>query len=150
MRTDAPRPRRKASNPAEAPRGGPVGPASALAWGRPRREFLEEQAERAAKAGAAQALVVDAEAELRQAQARARSAEDAAAALARLRAELQGIEALRPASPHGLRLGDVVVAAPGFEAALSAVLGPLVDATAAPDEQAALRAVDAAQPQTTP
>ena len=144
-----PAPARDARRTAEETRRAAVVAASSLASVRTRREFLEEQAERAAKAGAAAALVVDAEAELRQAETRARSAEDAAAALARLRGELKGIEALRPDSPYGLRLGDVVAAAPGFEAALSAVLGPLVDATAAPDEQAALRAVDGAERQTT-
>src|SRR2546423_570688 len=142
-------PARDARRTAEETRRAAVVAASSLASVRTRREFLEEQAERAAKAGAAAALVADAEAELRQAERRARSAEGAAATLARLRAELEGIEALRPASPHGLRLGDVVTAAPGFEAALSAVLGPLVDATAAPDEQAALRAIDGAERQTT-
>src|SRR5207249_3207146 len=40
-------------------------------------------------------------------------------------------------------------AAPGFEAALAAVLGPLVDATAALDEEAAWRAISGAERQTT-
>src|SRR6266566_7502763 len=78
-------PARDARRTAEETRRAAVVAASSLASVRTRREFLEEQAERAAKAGAAAALVVDAEAELRQAETRARSAEDAAAALARLR-----------------------------------------------------------------
>ena len=144
-----PAPVRDARRTAEDTRRAAVVAASSLASVRTRREFLEEQAERAAKAGAAAALLADAEAELRQAETRTRSAEDAAATLARLRAELDGIEALRPASPQGLRLGDIVTAAPGFEAALAAVLGPLVDATAAPDEEAAWRAISGAERQTT-
>jgi len=47
------------------------------------------------------------------------------------------------------RVGDVVVARPGYEAALSAVLGPLVDAWAAPDAASALTAVRSAQNQVT-
>src|SRR5437899_47410 len=144
-----PAPVRDARRTAEDTRRAAVVAASSLASVRTRREFLEEQAERAAKAGTAAALLADAEAELRQAETRTRSAEDAAATLARLRAELDGIEALRPASPPGLRVGDIVTAAPGFEAALAAVLGPLVDATAAPDEEAAWRAITGRERQTT-
>src|SRR5439155_9062837 len=142
-------PTREARRAADEARRAAAVAASSLASVRTRREFLEEQAEHAAKAAAAAGLVGDAEAALEQAEARARSAERAAASLARLRAELEGIEALRPSSPHGLRLGDVITAHAGFEAALSAVLGPLVDAIAAPDEDAAMRAIKAAQHQTT-
>src|SRR5207237_10939346 len=70
-------------------------------------------------------------------------------ALAGARAELAGVEARRPASRHGLRLGDVITAHAGFEAALSAVLGPLVDAIAAPDEETAMRAISGSEHQTT-
>ncbi|MDQ6743959.1 MAG: AAA family ATPase, partial [Candidatus Dormibacteraeota bacterium] len=80
----------------------------------------------------------------------ARSASAAAARVAGLRAEIQGLDALRPAPAGGLhRLGDVVLARPGYEAALSAVLGPLVDAWTAPSGDAAQAAATSAGEQAT-
>jgi chromosome segregation protein len=56
----------------------------------------------------------------------------------RLRSELEGLDTLRPEPAPGLeRLCDVVTPKPGYEAALSAVLGPLLDALVARDESAA-------------
>ena len=75
---------------------------------------------------------------------------EAAAEVARLRAELQGLEALRPAPRAELtRVGDVLIAEEGYEAALAAVLGPLVDAWAAADQRAAAAAARRGKIQTT-
>jgi chromosome segregation protein len=112
---------------------------SALAAARTRRQFLEESL------GRLEPVVAAAERELEGARAaataaagEAEAAATAAAELARVRAELEGLEALRPEPQGGLRrVGDVVLARPGWEAALSAALGPLVDAWAAPDAAAA-------------
>src|SRR5947209_2449052 len=49
----------------------------------------------------------------------------------------------------GGRVGDVLIAHPGYEAALAAVLGPLLDAWAAPDEAVAEEAVRRSKSQTT-
>ena len=144
-----PAPAREARHAAESARRAAVAAASSLASVRTRREFLEEQAARAAEAGKAAAELVEAEASLGQAEARARDAQDAATALARLRAELEGIDALRPASAHGMRLGEVVTPEPGYEEALGAVLGALVDAIVVPDEASALRSVAEARQQLT-
>src|SRR5205823_2274311 len=80
----------------------------------------------------------------------AREASDASTQLRRLRAELDGLEALRPtAAPQLKPLGDVIVARAGHEAALSAVLGPLVEAWAAPDQAAATRFATSGKDQVT-
>jgi chromosome segregation protein len=84
------------------------------------------------------------DAELAQAEQKARAAEEAAVALARLRSELDGIQALSPPETSGVRLRDVITAEPGYEAAVTAVLGPLLDAIASPDEHAATESVKAA------
>jgi chromosome segregation protein len=76
---------------------------------------------------------------------RHRAADDAAANLARLRSELEG----RGDAPLGLRLRDVITAESGYEAALAAALGPLLDAVVAPDEAVAVDSVKAADRQTT-
>jgi len=144
-----PAPAHDARRVADEARRAAVVATSSLASVRTRREFLEEQAAQAAKAAAAAELVAEAEGVLEQADARRRSTERAVAALARARAELEGIEALRPASLHGLRLGDVITAHAGFEAALSAALGSLVDAIVAPDEATAMRALGASEHQMT-
>jgi chromosome segregation protein len=108
--------------------------ASRLASTRTRRQFLEETVSRL------EASVTSAEAGLPAAEEAARAAED----LVRLRAELGGLDALLPAPRAGLRrLGDVITAQPGYEAALSAVLGPLVDAWIATDREAARRGASA-------
>ena len=123
--------------------------ASALAGLRTRREFLEEQSALLEKAAGAAAEIPPAEAVLAEAEKRALKAEQAALALARLRSEMEGIEALRPALSGGVRLGEVLSAQPGYEAALAAVLGPLVDAIAAPNEAAAAESVAASDRQLT-
>ncbi len=65
--------------------------------------------------------------------------------LAKLRSELEGVDH----APSGVRLRDVITAEAGYEAALAAALGPLLDAVVAPDEAAALDSVKAADRQTT-
>ncbi|HEX2681985.1 MAG TPA: AAA family ATPase, partial [Candidatus Dormibacteraeota bacterium] len=60
------------------------------------------------------------EPELREAEMRARDAEESMLKLARLRSELEGIEALRPSGADGLRLRDVIIAEDGYEGALKA------------------------------
>ena len=124
---------------------------AAVASTRTRRQFLEDSLARL------EARVVPAEAELPGAEAEsgaaAEAAREAAAAAARvsgMRAEIEGLDALRPAPRGGLRrLGDVVIARPGYEAALSSVLGALVDAWTAPDAPAAEQAAAAGAEQAT-
>jgi chromosome segregation protein len=114
---------------------------SALAGVRTRREFLEDQAARMEKLAAAAERIPAAEAEVDLAKHEAEAAEAAVVAIARLRSELEGLDALRSASAPGMeRLSDVLAAEPGYEAALAAVLGPLMEAAVAGDERAALRA----------
>ncbi|HSP08868.1 MAG TPA: AAA family ATPase, partial [Candidatus Dormibacteraeota bacterium] len=113
--------------------------ASSLAALRTRREFLEEQVARLDAMAAAARLIPDAEAELARARGEAETAETAAVTVTRLRSELEGLSALRPEAGPGLvRLSDVLTPAPGYEAALSAVLGPLVDALVEQDEHGAV------------
>jgi chromosome segregation protein len=124
---------------------------SALAGARTRRQFLEESAARL------ESRVVPAEATLPAATARAADAAavagraaDAATAVIRIRAELDGFSALWPEpAPDRRRVGDVLTAAPGWEAALSAALGGLVDAWVAPDPASAEAAAAGAGPQRT-
>ncbi len=111
---------------------------STIAALRTRREFLEEQAARIDSVAHAVQQLPAIEAELEEAKREAAKAESAVVMAARLRSELEGLDALRPEPAPGLtRLGDVITAEPGYEAALSAVLGPLVDALVAVDEQSA-------------
>jgi chromosome segregation protein len=111
---------------------------SSLAGLRTRREFLEQQVARLQAGAEAAARIPEAESALASARAEAAAAESAAVSIARLRSELEGLEALRPATDAGLvRLGDVVVAEPGYERALSAALGSLADALVAADEEVA-------------
>jgi chromosome segregation protein len=144
-----PTPARDARRNAEGARRAVMVAASALAAVRTRREFLEEQLANAEKAAEAAGRVVVAEAALQQAEDHARAAEKALANLARLRAELEGIEVLRPASANGLPLADVITPRRGYEAALSAALGALLDAIVATDEGAALRSISGAENQVT-
>ncbi|HYM67664.1 MAG TPA: hypothetical protein VEW68_10260, partial [Patescibacteria group bacterium] len=102
--------------------------ASSLAGLRMRREFLESQAIQLKTVEAAAAEVPGAEAELAQAARRLGDSEEAALALARMTSEMDGLDSLRPSAGDGLRLGEVLTAEPGYEAALTAVLGPLADA----------------------
>src|SRR5258708_6549115 len=121
---------------------------SSLAGLRTRREFLEEQVAHIKEMAVAAAEIPEAEAAVANAAERARKAEEAAVTVARMRSELQGIDALRPTG-HGTRLGEVLIAKAGYEAALSAVLGPLVDAVVASDETSALTTASAADSQIT-
>jgi len=100
---------------------------SAHAGLRMRREFLEGQAAQAREMEAAAAELPGAEREREEAAAELLAADGAAVSLARVRSGLEGLDALRPGG-DGVRLGDVLTAEHGYEAALSAVLGPLVDA----------------------
>src|SRR5256886_999541 len=123
--------------------------ASSVAGLRTRREFLEEQSVQVGRAAAAASTLADAETSAAHAVERAKRAEQATVAVARLRAELEGIDALRPPSAQGLRLGEVITARPGSEAALSAVLGALVDAIVAEDEGSAAQSVKGVDQQVT-
>jgi chromosome segregation protein len=108
---------------------------STLAGLRTRREFLEEQAARLDAMSKAAQLIPAAEAELELAKNEADQAEAAVVLIGRLRSELDGLDSLRPEPAPGLeRLCDVVTPKSGYEAALSAVLGPLVDALVARDQ----------------
>ena len=80
-----------------------------------------------------------------------RAASTAASTLAALRTRHEFLEeqAARHGSTTGARLGEVLTAEPGYEAALSAVLGPLADAFVAPDEPAAQGLARAAKRQVT-
>jgi chromosome segregation protein len=134
---------------AEQARRGASAASSSLAGLRTRREFLEEQVAHIEEMAIAAAELPDAEAAVAKAAERARMAEEAAVSVARMRSELQGLDALRPATGLGKRLGEALIAEAGYEAALSAVLGPLVDAVVAPDETTAMNAASAADSQVT-
>jgi len=142
-------PAREARKTSELARRAAVNAASALAGIRTRREFLEEQSARAAEGAGAAAGLHAAETALWDAEIQARASTDAATAMARLRAELDGVDSLRAYSAQGRRLGEVLTARPGYEAALSAALGPLVDAVIVDDEMSAIRAVSQAKDQLT-
>ncbi len=142
-------PAHEARRAAEVARRSALSAASQVASLRTRREFLEEQAAQVGSAVAAAREIPDAEAAVEHARDRAGAAQEAAQELARLQAELAGIEALRPGDATGPRLGEVLTAEPGYEAALGAALGPLVDATVVPDAEAAETAVTKAERQVT-
>jgi chromosome segregation protein len=138
-----PRNAQQAQRAAEQARRTVAAAASSLAAVRTRREFLEQQVGRLQAGAEAAQRIPAAEAAVAEARTAARAAESAAVSVARLRSELDGLESLRGETIPGLvRLGDVVTAEPGYERALSAVLGPLVDAHVAPDEESAARAGD--------
>jgi chromosome segregation protein len=124
---------------------------AAAASARTRRQFLEDSLSRLeARVTPAEARLPEAAAEAGSAAASAREAAQAAARVAGIRAEIEGLDALRPAPQGDLRrLGDVVLARPGYEAALSAVLGALVDAWTAPDARGAEQAAAAGHEQAT-
>ncbi|MEO8745990.1 MAG: AAA family ATPase [Candidatus Dormiibacterota bacterium] len=114
--------------------------ASSLASLRTRREFLEEQVARLDTMAEAARQVPGAEAEVAGAVEELAGVESAAVTMARLRSEREGLDALRPEPGPGLvRLSDMISPEPGYAAALSAVLGPLVDALVAPDDAAAVK-----------
>jgi chromosome segregation protein len=124
--------------------------ASVLAALRTRREFLEEQAARLDEMAAAARLVPGAESALAEARETSEAAEAAAVTVARLRSELEGLSALRPEPGPGLvRLSDVLTPETGYDTALSAALGPLVDALVELDEATAARAAGAGDHQRT-
>jgi chromosome segregation protein len=143
---------------AEQARRSAAAASSSAAALRTRRELLEEQAARLESMAQAARLVPDAEALLEHAKKESAEAESAAVMVARLRSELEGLDALRPEPAPGLqRLCDVLTPEAGYEAAFSAVLGPLVDALVAHDESSAagpkaehqltiLYPIDAAEP----
>jgi chromosome segregation protein len=123
---------------AEQARRAVASAASTAAALRTRREFLEEQSARVESMAQAAEQIPESEAELDRAKKEAAEAEAAVVMVARLSSELEGLDALRQDPGPGLaRLCDVVTAATGYEAALSAVLGPLLDALVARDELAA-------------
>ena len=137
---DAPDPAevQQARRSAEQARRAVAATTSTLAALRTRREFLEEQSTRVESLAQAAEQIPPLEADLDVARREAAETEGAVVMAARLRSELEGLEALRPEPEPGLeRLCDVVTAETGYEAALSAVLGPLVDALVARDEAAA-------------
>ena len=121
----------------QARRAAAVG-TSSLAGLRTRREFLEEQVVRLQAGAEAARKVPDFESALEEARKAAAGAEAAALSMAGLRAELEGLDSLRPPTAPGLmRLGDVLIAEPGYERAVSAALGPLADALVAADLEVA-------------
>jgi len=123
---------------AEEARRSAAAAASSVTALRTRRELLEEQAARLESMTQAAKLVPDAEALVERAKKESADAESAAVMVARLRSELEGLDALRPEPAPGLqRLCDVLIPETGYEAAFSAVLGSLVDALVARDEAGA-------------
>ncbi|MGI8563355.1 MAG: AAA family ATPase [Candidatus Dormibacter sp.] len=124
---------------------------TSLAAAEARRQVLQENGERLAReVTAAEAALAGAESEAERALGTAREAAEALAQMGRLQAELQGLDSLSPApGPGRLRVGDVILARPGYEAALSAVLGPLVDAWTAPTQPLARQALESRREQTT-
>ena len=141
-------PAQEARRQAEHARRAAATASSTLAGLKTRREFLEEQVAHITEMEVAAAELPEAEAAVAKAAERARKAEEAAGTVARMRSELHGLDALRPTG-LGTRLGEVLIAQTGYEAALSAVLGPLVDAFVATDETSALTTASAADSQIT-
>ena len=140
----------QARREAEGARRSVTAATSSVAGLRTRREFLEEQVARNTALAAAAELIPAAEAQVAIEMEAADAAEAAAIAVGRLRSELEGLDALRPASAPGLvRLGEVITPADGYEVALSAALGSLVDALVAADAGAATAAAPPTEPQRT-
>ncbi len=138
---------RRAAEQARRALGAAVATLAAL---QTRREFLEDQSARLDAMAQAAKLVPAAEAVLERARHEAAEAESAVVMLARLRSELNGLDALRSEPAPGLqRLCDVVTPEAGFEAAFAAVLGPLADALVARDELKAVEGTKAQDHQTT-
>jgi chromosome segregation protein len=136
---------------AEAARRAAVEAAAMLSSQRTRRQFLEEARDRQlAQVRAARSKLPAAETAAAKTAAAAAASAQAESELLRKRAELAGLEALRPGSTGDLpRLVDLITAKPGYEAALAAALGPLLDAEVASDQQAALSAAPTSGPQRT-
>ena len=125
--------------------------ASNLASARSRRQYLEESVARLeAVVLPAEELLPATESEVQAASAAAHAAASDTAEVVRLRAELEGLEAVWPVPRSGrLRVADVLNPEAGYEAALSAVLGPLVDAWAVADASAAPGVLSEAESQQT-
>jgi chromosome segregation protein len=142
---------RRAATAADAARRELAQAHSALASLRTRRQFLAETA------GRLEASVLPAEKRLPELETAARGlsegaarASSAAAELVRIRAELEGLDAIWPAGGDGRRrVGDLLIPEPGYEAALSAVLGHLVEAWVAGGEEEAAEALAGADSQRT-
>jgi chromosome segregation protein len=131
----------QARREAEGARRAVAAATSSVAGLRTRREFLEEQVARNTALAAAAEQIPAAEATVAIEMEAADAAEAAAVAVGRLRSELEGLDSLRPATAPGLvRLGEVIAPKPGYESALSAALGSLVDALVAADASAAMSA----------
>ena len=122
---------------------------AALASLRARREFLEEQVMRMAPLAVAAERIPDAEAEVARASKTAAEAQAAALELARLTAELAGLDAIHVEGAGLPRLRDVLTAEPGYELALSAALGPLADAFVTSDSSHAAEIAAGADAQAT-
>ena len=143
-----PQPVQAARRAAEQARRELASASSALASLRTRREFLDEQVTRLEPLVAAAQAIPRAAQAAHDARAAADEAQAAATELGRLRAELAGLDALQAHASWGLpRLGDVLYAEPGYEAALAAALGPLADAFVASGAEAALEAAQSGESQ---
>jgi len=143
---------REAAVAADRARKAAVAAEANLASIRGRLRFQEESLARLEGAVVpAESALPEAEKASAEASQRSRDAGEAASRLARLRAELEGLQSLwpRPKGHQLRRVGDVVLAEPGFEGPLSAALGPLIDAWAAPDETAARTAATSSEQQMT-
>ena len=123
--------------------------ASTLAGLRTRREFLEQHLNRVEPLAAALGEINSIEAETAEARLALESAQAAATELARLSAELSGLQSLYADAASGPRLADVIQAEPGYEKALGAVLGPLADALVALDVKTAIETAETSLGQTT-
>src|SRR5207247_9941765 len=123
--------------------------ASTLAALRTRREFMEQQLNRVEPLAAALGEITSIETETAEARRRLESAQSASTELARLSAELDGLESLYSAAASGPRLGDVIQPEPGYEKALAAVLGPLADALVALDAKSAVETAGSSSGQIT-
>ncbi|HEV2217169.1 MAG TPA: AAA family ATPase [Candidatus Dormibacteraeota bacterium] len=123
--------------------------ASTLAGLRTRREFLEQQLNRAEPLAAALGDIKSIEAETAAARRALELAQAATSDLARVSAELEGLQSLYAEAGSGRRLGEVIQPKPGYEKALGAVLGPLADALVALDADTAMEMAAGGGVQTT-
>src|SRR4029077_16938898 len=89
------------------------------------------------------------ESEAEEARRALESAHAASTELARLSAELDGLQSIYSDATSGPRLGDVIQPEPGYEKALAAVLGPLADALVALDRDSAIETAGGSSGQTT-
>ncbi len=94
--------------------------ASTLAGLRTRREFLEQHLNRVEPLAAALGEIKSIETETAEARQALESAQAASTELARLSAELDGLQSLYADAASGPRVADVIQAEPGYEKALAA------------------------------